>query len=45
MAPLILKASANASFNVGLCATGHHDEMLQQVLDFSGKMSELCSFN
>ena len=34
MAPLILKAMDDASFNVRVCVTGQHNEMLQQVLDF-----------
>lgn len=34
MAPLILKAMDDASFNVRVCVTGQHDEMLYQVLDF-----------
>jgi UDP-N-acetylglucosamine 2-epimerase (non-hydrolysing) len=34
MAPLILKAKDDASFDVRVCVTGQHNEMLQQVLDF-----------
>src|SRR3972149_754622 len=34
MAPLILKAKSDASFDVRVCVTGQHNEMLQQVLDF-----------
>lgn len=34
MAPLILKARDGASFDVKICVTGQHREMLYQVLDF-----------
>jgi UDP-N-acetylglucosamine 2-epimerase (non-hydrolysing) len=34
MAPLILIAKGDASFNIRVCITGQHDEMLHQVLDF-----------
>jgi UDP-N-acetylglucosamine 2-epimerase (non-hydrolysing) len=34
MAPLILKAKEEQSFDVRICVTGQHDEMLDQVLDF-----------
>jgi UDP-N-acetylglucosamine 2-epimerase (non-hydrolysing) len=34
MAPLILKAREHASFDVRVCATGQHSEMLHQVLHF-----------
>lgn len=34
MAPLILKAKDDKSFEANVCVTGQHDEMLYQVLDF-----------
>ncbi len=34
MAPLILKVKEEQSFDVRICVTGQHDEMLDQVLDF-----------
>jgi UDP-N-acetylglucosamine 2-epimerase (non-hydrolysing) len=34
MAPLILKAKADTFFDVRVCVTGQHNEMLYQVLDF-----------
>ncbi|MCK5023770.1 MAG: UDP-N-acetylglucosamine 2-epimerase (non-hydrolyzing) [Candidatus Aenigmarchaeota archaeon] len=34
MAPLILKAKSDPSFDVKICVTGQHKEMLFQVLDF-----------
>lgn len=34
MAPLILKARDGASFDVKICVTGQHREMLDQVLNF-----------
>jgi UDP-N-acetylglucosamine 2-epimerase (non-hydrolysing) len=34
MAPLILRAKADSSFDVKVCVTGQHREMLYQVLDF-----------
>ena len=36
MAPLILKARGDTSFDARICVTGQHDEMLYQVLDFFG---------
>lgn len=36
MAPLILKARGNAFFDVRVCVTGQHSEMLHQVLHFFG---------
>jgi UDP-N-acetylglucosamine 2-epimerase (non-hydrolysing) len=36
MAPLILKAKVDASFDVRVCVTRQHNEMLYQVLDFFG---------
>jgi len=36
MAPIILKAKNNHTFNVKVCVTGQHKEMLYQVLDFFG---------
>lgn len=36
MAPLILKARAESFFDVKVCVTGQHNEMLYQVLDFFG---------
>lgn len=34
MAPLILKAKEGLPFDVRICVTGQHNEMLNQVLDF-----------
>ena len=34
MAPLILKAKEEISFDIQICVTGQHNEMLDQVLDF-----------
>jgi UDP-N-acetylglucosamine 2-epimerase (non-hydrolysing) len=34
MAPLILKAKEGLPFDVRICVTGQHNEMLDQVLDF-----------
>lgn len=34
MAPLILKAKEMSAFDVRVCVTGQHNEMLYQVLDF-----------
>lgn len=36
MAPLILKAKGDKSFDVRVCVTGQHKEMLDQVMDFFG---------
>lgn len=36
LAPVILKARRDNSFDVRICVTGQHDEMLKQVLDFFG---------
>ena len=36
LAPVILKARRDNSFDVRICLTGQHDEMLKQVLDFFG---------
>lgn len=36
MAPLILKAKKDPAFNVKVCLTGQHKEMLYQVMDFFG---------
>ncbi|MDI6889850.1 MAG: UDP-N-acetylglucosamine 2-epimerase (non-hydrolyzing) [Thermodesulfovibrionales bacterium] len=34
LAPVILKAQKDESFDVRICVTGQHNEMLHQVLDF-----------
>ncbi|MGA2467889.1 MAG: UDP-N-acetylglucosamine 2-epimerase (non-hydrolyzing) [Thermodesulfobacteriota bacterium] len=36
LAPVILKAQRDESFDIRVCVTGQHDEMLKQVLDFFG---------
>jgi UDP-N-acetylglucosamine 2-epimerase (non-hydrolysing) len=36
LAPVILKAKADASFDIKVCVTGQHREMLDQVLTFFG---------
>lgn len=36
MAPLILKAKGDRTFDVRVCVTGQHKEMLDQVMDFFG---------
>lgn len=36
MAPLILKAKEGLPFDVRICVTGQHNEMLHQTLDFFG---------